>query len=400
MTTQLAIAVSFDVFSPYTLARLNALGSRSNLIGIESAYRSSEYDWEKTTGAENFRRLTLFQEGTFEQRSQQEIRSRVAEALAGLRPDVMAINGWSQPMALALLAWSMERRIPVVVMSESTSHDAVRVWWREAVKRRIVGLCSAALVGGSPHVAYIQELGMPRDCIFTDYDVVDNAYFAEGARRAREDATHLRAELGLPSDYFLASARFIAKKNLSTLLTAYAHYRTAAGTAAWKLVLLGDGPLKPELESIAAELGIQQDLVLPGFKQYVALPAYYGLARAFVHASTVEQWGLVVNEAMAAGLPVLVSNRCGCAADLVIEGENGYVFDPNDIERLSDLLRLMASEPQRLKGMGLASERIIGNWTPEVFASGMIDACHAALAAGPPVAGAIDRALLCALRQF
>lgn len=399
MNALVTIAVSFDVFSPYTLARLNALGRHSNLIGIESAYRSIQYDWDKMSGAEKFRRLTLFQEGTIEQRSRQEIRSRVAEKLAGLRPDVVAINGWSQPVALALLAWSMERRIPVVVMSESASHDAARAWWREAVKRRIVGLCSTALVGGTPHVSYMENLGMRRAYIFIGYDVVDNAYFADGALRARQDASRLRSELGLPQNYFLASARFIAKKNLPGLLEAYALYRVSAGEGAWKLVLLGDGPLKPELQSFAVRLGIEQDLILPGFKQYDALPAYYGLARAFVHASTVEQWGLVVNEAMSAGLPVLVSNRCGCSTDLVVEGENGYAFDPDNVERLSDLLRLMASEPWHLDGMGQASKRIIADWTPEVFADNMLKACRTALARGASVAGSADRALLWALGQ-
>jgi glycosyltransferase involved in cell wall biosynthesis len=400
MNAPLTVAVSFDVFSPYTLARLNALGRRANLIGIESAYRSVAYDWDKTIGAENFQRVTLFQEGAVEQRSQKEIRSCVAEMLAELRPDVMAINGWSQPTALALLAWSMKRRIPVVVMSESTSHDAVRMWWREAAKRRIVGLCSAALVGGTRHVSYMQELGMPQAGIFTGYDVVDNAYFADGAERARQDAAQLRAKLGLPKNYFLASARFIAKKNLPGLLKAYALYRASAGEGAWKLVLLGDGPLKPELQAIAAQLGIGQDLILPGFKQYGALPAYYGLARAFVHSSTVEQWGLVVNEAMSAGLPVLVSNRCGCAPDLIVEGENGYVFDPYDVEQLSDLLRLVASEAPRLDTMGRASQRIIADWTPDVFAINMIEACRAALAAGTTVISRADSALLWILKHI
>ena len=90
---------------------------------------------------------------------------------------------------------------------------------------------------------------------------------------------------------------------------------------------------------------------MPGFKQYHDLPAYYGLAGAFVHTSTVEQWGLVVNEAMAAGLPVLVSRNCGCAADLVQDGVNGFAFDPLDGDRMAALLTkvagLSADEPRR-----------------------------------------------------
>ena len=81
---------------------------------------------------------------------------------------------------------------------------------------------------------------------------------------------------------------------------------------------------------------------MPGFKQYDELPIYYGLAGAFIHASTTEQWGLVVNEAMAAGLPVIVSERCGCAPDLVENGRNGFTFDPYDVDALTHLMLKMA----------------------------------------------------------
>src|SRR5439155_11820127 len=118
-------------------------------------------------------------------------------------------------------------------------------------------------------------------------------------------------------------------------------------------------------------LRLGDDLLLPGFQQYDELPAYYGLASAFIHASTVEQWGLVVNEAMAAGLPVLVSERCGCAADLVEAGVNGFTFDPWQPEALARLmLKLAASETERLR-MGGASRGIIANGSAERFGEGL-----------------------------
>src|SRR5208337_5127598 len=93
---------------------------------------------------------------------------------------------------------------------------------------------------------------------------------------------------------------------------------------------------------------------LPGFKQYEELPAYYGLAGAFVHASTAEQWGLVANEAMASGLPVLVSNRCGCATELVEEGRNGFAFDPENVEQLAGFMRRLGCGPTDAASMGMA----------------------------------------------
>ncbi len=135
----------------------------------------------------------------------------------------------------------------------------------------------------------------------------------------------------------MASCRFVPKKNLDVLLEAFAAY-CEASRSPWELVLCGDGPMKEGLEAMTRELGISDHVRMPGFVQYEDLPSYYGLAQAFVHASHREQWGLVVNEAMAAGLPVLVSERCGCVPELVQQGVNGFTFPPSDAAALKRLL--------------------------------------------------------------
>ena len=109
---------------------------------------------------------------------------------------------------------------------------------------------------------------------------------------------------------------------------------------------------------------------------YADLPAYYGLAGAFIHASKVEQWGLVVNEAMASRLPVLVSNRCGCVADLVSHGENGLLFNPFDRAGLSRCMLEIAGNDGRRTAMGRSSRRRIRGWGPERFATGLHAAIH------------------------
>ncbi len=174
------------------------------------------------------------------------------------------------------------------------------------------------------------------------------------------------------------------QKNLPGLLNAYASYRRAAGPGAWKLVLLGDGELRPALEAQLTALDLTADVSLPGFKQYAELPAYYGLAGAFVHASTREPWGLVVNEAMAAGLPVLVSERCGCAYDLVAFGENGWTFPPTNAAVLAAFLaRLATCEPSTLAAMGESSRRRIEQWSPDAFAANLQRAVQTARAQPP-----------------
>jgi glycosyltransferase involved in cell wall biosynthesis len=184
----------------------------------------------------------------------------------------------------------------------------------------------------------------------------------------------LREQYGLPPRYFLSSNRFVPKKNLSRLLAAYSHYREQAGSRAWDLVLCGDGPLRDELEALAGRLGLGESVHFPGFVQYEDLPVYYGLASAFVHVSTVEQWGLVVNEASAAGLPVLVSNRCGCAPELVVEGRNGWVLDPMDALGIASVMVRVSDDPQQAAQMGRESQKIVSAFSPLRFADGLASA--------------------------
>jgi glycosyltransferase involved in cell wall biosynthesis len=155
--------------------------------------------------------------------------------------------------------------------------------------------------------------------------------------------------------------------------------------------------MRADLERRRAELGLEASLGMPGFRQYDELPRYYGAAGAFVLASTTEQWGLVVNEAMAAGLPVLVSERCGCAPDLVEPGRNGYTFDPHDTQALARLMLEVASDACDRAGMGAASRAIVARWGPDRFAAGLEAAARTALTAPRRRASVADRLLLRAL---
>jgi glycosyltransferase involved in cell wall biosynthesis len=220
---------------------------------------------------------------------------------------------------------------------------------------------------------------MSRERIFLGYDAVDNNYFRQGAAKVRR-AEKVRREpeivwqppgLGSPKPFFLASARFIQRKNLDSLLGAYHLYRQQVEPdRAWRLVILGEGSERHHLEQIIQRSNIP-DICLPGFRQVEELPVYYGLAGAFIHPALQEQWGLVVNEAMAAGLPVLVSDRCGCVPDLIDPGRTGLLFDPADISGLAQLMIQVSADGFDRQAMGAAAQTRIGRWGPERFAEGM-----------------------------
>ena len=431
MERKLAIVVIFHHIGPYHHARLNAAADRLSVTGLE--WSGKAYDtWGAAESPAHYQKISLFLEATDRYPGKAELLRAFSLALEQANPDVVAVNGWNNVGSLVAANCCVHLGIPMIVMSESARQDEPRTWWKEMIKQRIVGVYSAALVGGQRHVEYLVELGMPRERVFTGYDVVDNDYFAERALEIRNSnppqADGIRKKYGLPENYFLASARFIEKKNLPRLIRAYAKYRqrssafanqpsrkatagqeATAGrevgnqksevTAPWDLVLLGDGPLKPDLCRLISDLRLIAHMHLPGFKQYEELPVYYALAKAFVHPSTTEQWGLVVNEAIASGLPVIVSDRCGCVPELV--GDNGFTFDPMNGDELTARLLDMASQSDHdLERLREASRRIAARFGPELFGKGLEQAASMAMQLKRKKFGVIDRALVFAAARY
>ncbi len=382
-------------YSAFCWTRLQAASQVGPVLGLEMSADTRAYGWEKVEQKGDFTRVTLFPEGEADDAPVAEMLARLNRTLDEHRPAAVAIVGWAFKWSLGALDWCLRNKVPAILLSDSTAISNERVWYKELIKRRLVRLYSSAIVAGSPQRDYVASLGMPESRIFRGWDIVDNDYFAAGASRARANMAEVRHKRGLPENYFLTINRFVEVKNLRRLLLAYQHYRDTAGPTAWKLVLAGDGPLMPELLQWRTELNLADAVILPGLKQYRDLPDYYGPAGAFVLASTSETWGLVVNEAMASGLPVLVSNRCGCAMDLVSEGRNGFRFDPLDIDQLAQqMARIAGAELRVREAMGAASREIIAQWSPEVWAESLSNASRLALSQPRPSVGAIDQLLL------
>jgi 1,2-diacylglycerol 3-alpha-glucosyltransferase len=411
-TRKFRAAVLFDNIGPYHRARLEALADTCELLAVELGRTSHDYSWSAVE-SQRFGRVTINPLGESSKLAGAVLRERLGRSLRQFKPDVVFVPGWSCRGAIFAIHWCVRNRKRVVVMSESTRLEARRTPASEFIKERLLALAAASLAGGTPQKDYLINLGMKPERVALGYDAVDNRHFeagAESVRRSESDEfeanpdslSKIRRQHQLPRHYFLASARFIEKKNLPRLIEAYARYKSLAQSSVqasahkvWDLVLLGDGPLRPALRLRLSSLGLSDCVQLPGFQQYNQLPVFYGLAEAFVHTSTTEQWGLVVNEAMASGLPVIVSKRCGCSPDLVQDGCNGFVFDPYDPERLARLmLRVSAMETHERRRMGDASREIIANWGPERFAQGLREAMKCAMSAAPGRATLLDRLLL------
>ncbi|MCS4122716.1 glycosyltransferase [Salinibacter ruber] len=391
------LAVLFARLGPYHVARLRALSKPHDVTAVELSGENINYAWDPVS-ADGLKHVQVF-DTNHRTVPARRLRRGIEMVLARKSPDAIAVPGWWDPGALVAIEWAAQNDTPVVMMSDTTAFDTSQVWWRKALKRRVVALAQTALVAGTRHADYMAHLGMPRERIHHGYDVVDNQHFAEGADAARSRANLLRAEHELPAKFFLSCCRFVEKKNLFRLVEAYAAYADRADSRPWALFLVGDGPQREDLESQVETLGVASHVQFAGFRQYDELPLYYGLASAFVHASTQEQWGLVVNEAMAAGLPVLVSERCGCAPDLVAGGENGFTFDPYDTDELADLFCRVAQGGVDLETMGAESRRIIRDWSPQTFADRLGAAAQQAAQGSTPSLAWADTFLLRSLVQ-
>ncbi|GEO03930.1 hexosyltransferase [Adhaeribacter aerolatus] len=388
------VAVLFDRFGPYHIARLEAAAKYVTVIPIEVSGETSEYQWDKVESQVLKNRITLFAQKESTKIPAAQLMQTLAQELSKAKPDVVAVNGWYDRAALGALAWCLENKVPAVVMSESAAGDEQRIWWKEFIKHTLVGRFGAGLVGGSRHADYLHALGMPKENIFIGYDVVDNDYFEREADKARGQRSFWQQQKNLPENYFLIVSRFIQKKNLPFVIKAYHDYLRNANGQAWDLYLLGDGPLKPELLQLTEELGLRDKVHFEGFKQYDELPIYFGLARTFIHASTTEQWGLVVNEAMASGLPVVISERCNCVPELVHTGRNGYVIDPNNQPELTRIMTSLSNGQDNPEVMGQESRKIVTTLHADAFGRGLRDAAQVAHKAPRKGMGLLTRFLL------
>lgn len=308
---------------------------------------------------------TLFPGAGWAETGKLALARAVWRKLGELDPELVLVPGYYNLPAVAAALWARLHRRRSVLMTESTAFDHTRRGWKELLKGALLRLLfDAAVTGGSAHRSYLRQLGFPAEQVRGFYDVVDNRGIASRVRQMRS-GSDAQAH-GLPEHFFLFVGRLSPEKNADGLLRAWIAYRSAGGT--WPLVLVGDGPEATALAAAAKNSAYARDVHFAGHKSSGELAPFQAFASCFVLPSTREPWGLVVNEAMAANLPVIVSGRCGCAEDLVAEDRNGFIFDPSHTDELTACLRAMealpASERER---MGAISAKRIAAFSPENF---------------------------------
>jgi 1,2-diacylglycerol 3-alpha-glucosyltransferase len=357
---------------PYHHARFEAAAKGITLVAVETRPGTTEYPWL-------FQRPGDFVVEKFPISEDPEtgirgpvLKRTLHQLFDKHNPDVVVTTGWADPEYHAAVLEANSRKLPCVVISDSRHEDESRKFYKEFIKRLILKSYSAAIVAGVASREYMLRLGFPAQAIFQPWDVVDNNYFASASSTA-----------AFESRYFLCVSRFIPKKNLERLLAGYSGYVKNGGRR--KLLLLGSGELETRLRQISEELGLKGFLETPGFMQYDALRSCYADAFCLILPSLTDQWGLVVNEAMAAGLPVAVSANCGCASDLIVESQNGFIFDPFKTEDMKGVLvKADSLDEIEWRRMGDTSRHIIKKWGLSDFASALGEAARYASSAHRP----------------
>jgi glycosyltransferase involved in cell wall biosynthesis len=266
-------------------------------------------------------------------------------------PDLVLLGGWNQPAFWSGLRWARRRARPVVLWVESTLHDERSgSLVLERLKRRAVGAASGFLVPGRAALEYVESLGVSPERIVIAPNAVDLSIFSVDADRSgRNDCT------------FLYVGRLAPEKGLDVLLRAFEH-------APGRLLIAGSGPAEAELR--AQSNGRVEFL---GQLAREELPELYARADCFVLPSRSEPWGMVLNEAAAAGLPLVASEAAGAAYDLIEEGVNGFRVPVDDVESLGGALSKVASDPEWRLRAGERSRALTAGYTGAAWATAVDD---------------------------
>jgi glycosyltransferase involved in cell wall biosynthesis len=279
--------------------------------------------------------------------------------------EAVLVYGWNYWSHLRTMRY-FKGRIPVCFRGDSTLIDDLpglksrlrRLFLKNVVYSNV----DYGFYTGINNRAYLRACGLKEDELVFAPHAIDNKRFAESAAANRGKAMQLRQSLGIQDDeiVFLFAGKFQSKKN--PLFLARAFSELALNKT--HLVLAGDGVLKSHLSELAQH---SPRIHLLPFQNQSSMPVLYECCNVFVLPSKGpgETWGLAINEAMACARPILASDKCGGAIDLVINGKNGFVFQSDNADNLKSKIKILANDPGLLAEMGTNSASQINKWSFE-----------------------------------
>jgi len=316
--------------------------------------------------------MVLF-ERSLDQVSFGERRAALFRVFSEYRPDVLNITGYFDWAQVLLMFYARWKGVKVVISSESSSADHNRSGWKEAIKKVIVGRANAFFCFGKTSAEYLESLGVAKSAIkVRNAAVIDEQVVRQRYDEAKKEFNVIAKSV---SKKFVYVGRLAPEKNLDTLIRAFANAVKQTG-ADWQLLFVGGGPEKENLEKLVAGSGIAGKVIFAGGFPWYQVPRWLAQSDVLVLPSKSEPWGLVVNEAMVCGMPVIVSDTCGCAGDLVCNGANGFTFDHKQQADLEKHLTWFIQNPDRIAGMGQESLKLIAPFASGPVAAQMAETYH------------------------
>ena len=370
------LVIVTEIIAPYRIPVFNALARRPELdlhVVFLSENDPNLREWRIYKNEINFNYDVLPSWRRRLGKYNLLINRKVRSTLNRIRPDAVLCGGYSYLTSWQAAYWARTHRVPLLLWSESTALDQrQRHLPVEFLKSRFLRMCQAFIVPGRSSFTYLQDFGIPDQRIFTAPNAVDITLFSTAVNDARRNEMQVRAQCSLPMRYFLYVGRLVKAKGVFELLEAYAQLDTEI-RAKVGLVFVGDGADRAELMERASRI-VSGNIQFTGFVHREGLSNFYALADALIFPTHSDTWGLVVNEAMSCGAPVIVTSVAGCVADLVQDGWNGFVISPRDRTQLAAAMARLASDSELRIEMGSRSKSQIEAYSPEAWATGLVHA--------------------------
>lgn len=305
------------------------------------------------------------------------------------RFDCLIVYGYAYLSFWLAILSAKSARIPLILATDATClapRDGRG--WKIPLKRillpRIYGLADIVCAPSSATIEFLRSLGIPEDCIVLCHYTVDNDYFAQAT--AKVNRIEVRQRWNIPDDavVILFCGKLVPWKRPQDVLRAFAAINQQPQVISNPVYLIyaGEGILRQSLEIEAKSLGVTDRVRFLGFVNQSRLPEVYAASDLLVLPSEYEPWGLVVNEAMVCGLPVIVSDRVGAERDLVRPGETGEIYPVGNVAALSSILRRLLADPTQLKRMGEAARRRMETWSYRECIAGYVEAIEKAVHRG------------------
>jgi len=284
--------------------------------------------------------------------------------------DVLITNGWNAFSLLQALRAAVKSNIPVIVRGESNGFKPRNIGI-QMLHRILLQKYSAYLAIGKANKGFYLKNKAPQNRIFDCPYFVDNDRFGKAESQNRSQRSSIRANWNIPDDAtcFLYAGKLIPKKKIFDLIESFSRARQTCEKI--HLLIVGTGQLFQATKKLSMGLPI----TFAGFlNQSEIVKAYFASDCNVLPSDYRETWGVVINEAMACGLPAIVSDQVGCGPDLVIEGVTGYTFPCGNVQRLGEIMAELARHPERLAQMGKNARSHIQSYSVEKAVQGTLQA--------------------------